>query len=88
VVAKFQRIFSQSWRVVFALATLLTVPLTVAVHRLKEPFIYAGSINLTTDGHRLAQMLTLAGVCNRKSENQQHLGRISREEAKGATELF
>jgi hypothetical protein len=30
---------------------ILTFPLTVAVHRIKKPFIYAGFDNLTTDGH-------------------------------------
>jgi hypothetical protein len=30
---------------------ILTVPLTVAVQRIKKPFIYAGFENLTTDGH-------------------------------------
>ena len=41
---------SQLWRVVFQHTALLTFPLTVAVHRIKKPFIYAGSINLNTDG--------------------------------------
>jgi hypothetical protein len=41
--------FSQFWQVVFQPAAGLTFPLTVAVHRIKEPFVYAGSNNLTTD---------------------------------------
>jgi hypothetical protein len=32
-------------------AAILTVPLTVAVHRIKKPFIYKGFDNLNTDGH-------------------------------------
>jgi hypothetical protein len=32
-------------------AALLTVPLTVAVHRIKKPCIYNGFDNLNTDGH-------------------------------------
>jgi len=35
---------------------MLTVPLTVAVHRIKKPFIYAGFDNLNTDEHRWAQI--------------------------------
>jgi len=31
---------------------ILTFSLTVAVHRVKKPFIYAGFFSLTTDGHR------------------------------------
>jgi len=34
---------------VITFAALLAVPLTVAVHRLKKPFIYAGINNLITD---------------------------------------
>jgi hypothetical protein len=34
---------------VIQLVALLTVPLTVAVHRLKKPFNYAGINNLMTD---------------------------------------
>jgi CubicO group peptidase (beta-lactamase class C family) len=33
-----------------------SVSLPVALHRFEEPFIYAGSINLTTDGHRLLRL--------------------------------
>ena len=41
----------QWWRIVWAIAALLKVPLTVAFHLFKKPFIYAGFNNLTTDGH-------------------------------------
>jgi len=34
-------------------AAMPTVPLTVAVHALKKPCIYAGFNNLDTDGHVL-----------------------------------
>jgi hypothetical protein len=34
-------------------AAWLTIPLTVAVHRLKQPFIYAGFKNLMTDETRI-----------------------------------
>ena len=36
----------------FQPVAMLTVPLTVAVHRIKKPFSYAGFDNLNTDGHR------------------------------------
>ena len=36
-------------RIVIQSVTMLTVPLTVAVHRTKKPFIYAGFNNLMTD---------------------------------------
>jgi hypothetical protein len=36
---------------VFASAAILTESLTVAVHAFKKPCIYAGFINLNTDGH-------------------------------------
>jgi ABC-type glycerol-3-phosphate transport system permease component len=45
--------FSQWWRVVMALAALLTLPLTVAFLLFKKPFIYAGFDNLDTDGTRI-----------------------------------
>jgi hypothetical protein len=35
---------------------LLTVPLTVAVHRLKKPFIYAGFDNLMTDETQMGKL--------------------------------
>jgi len=38
-------------------AAMLTVALTVAVHRLKKPFIYPGFNNLNTDGQRLARII-------------------------------
>jgi hypothetical protein len=39
------------WRqIAGAVAGLLTIPLTVAVHPFKKPFIHAGFINLNTDG--------------------------------------
>jgi hypothetical protein len=41
---------------VFQSVAMLTVPLTVAVHRIKKPFVYAGFDNLNTDGHGLTQM--------------------------------
>ena len=37
-------------------AAILTVPLTVAVHALKKPCIYAGFNNLNTDGHGWTRM--------------------------------
>ena len=37
---------------VLQLPALLTIPLTVAIHLFKQPFIYKGFNNLTTDGHR------------------------------------
>jgi hypothetical protein len=40
------------WRIVFPPAAKLTVPLTVAVHARKKPFVYAGFDNLNTDEHR------------------------------------
>jgi hypothetical protein len=42
---------SQFWQIVLPSAPWLALLLTVAVHRIKEPFIYAGSVNLNTDGH-------------------------------------
>ena len=42
--------------IVFQPPAVLTNPLTVAVHRLKKPFIYAGLNNLNTDGHRWTQI--------------------------------
>ncbi|HEY5232509.1 MAG TPA: hypothetical protein VIK35_03120 [Verrucomicrobiae bacterium] len=39
-------------RMVIPSAAMPTVPLTVAVHALKKPCIYAGFNNLNTDGHR------------------------------------
>ena len=36
---------------VFQSITRLAVPLTVAVHAFKKPFVYAGFISLNTDGH-------------------------------------
>ncbi|MGC9942402.1 MAG: hypothetical protein ABSE48_11230 [Verrucomicrobiota bacterium] len=41
--------FSQFWQVVLQPAAGLTFPLTVAVHRLKKPFIHGGYNNLNTD---------------------------------------
>jgi hypothetical protein len=41
---------SQSWRIVLAIAPLLTNPLTVAVHPFKKPCIYNGFNSLNTDG--------------------------------------
>src|ERR1017187_10153267 len=41
----------ESWRMVFASAAILTESLTVAVHALEKPCIYAGFISLNTDGH-------------------------------------
>ena len=38
---------------VFAAVAGLAVPLTVAIHRLKKPCVYAGVVNLNTDGHSL-----------------------------------
>jgi hypothetical protein len=52
VVGEFQR---NSGRIVadcVSTRAMLTVPLTVAVHRIKKPFIYAGFDTLNTDGHR------------------------------------
>jgi hypothetical protein len=43
---------SQWWRIVLAIAPLLTNPLTVAVHPVKKPCIYNGFNNLNTDGHK------------------------------------
>jgi len=43
--------FGQWWRVVLALAALLTFPLTVAVHPFKKPNKINGFIDLTIDGH-------------------------------------
>jgi hypothetical protein len=37
---------------VYPSAAGLAVPLTVAVDRLKKPFIYEGFDSLNTDGHR------------------------------------
>jgi hypothetical protein len=51
-VGEFQRDTGEWWRIVIASAAKLTVPLTVAVHRLKKPFIDAGFDNLNTDEHR------------------------------------
>jgi hypothetical protein len=47
---------------VFQFAARLTVPLTVAVHRLKKPFIYAGFDNLNTDGHGWTRIQTIAAT--------------------------
>ena len=43
------------WRIVIQSVAKLTVSLTVAVHCLKKPFVYAGFGNLNTDGHRLTR---------------------------------
>jgi len=37
-------------------AALLALPLTVAVHRLKKPFIYAGFDNLMTDETQMGKI--------------------------------
>jgi hypothetical protein len=50
-VGEFQRDTEELWRIVFASAAKLTVPLTVAVHARKKPFVYTGFDNLNTDGH-------------------------------------
>jgi len=39
-------------------AALLALPLTVAVHRLKKPFIYAGFNNLMTDETQISKAST------------------------------
>jgi hypothetical protein len=41
---------------VIPFAVLLAIPLTVAVHRLKKPFIYAGFNNLITDETQMEQI--------------------------------
>ena len=43
---------------------ILTFSLTVAVHRIKKPFVYVGFYNLNTDEHR-------HGFLNRK-EHKEH----------------
>src|ERR1017187_4401605 len=48
------------WRIVFASAAKLTVPLTVAVHARKKPFVYTGFDNLNTDGHGWTRIRPLA----------------------------
>ena len=40
-------------------AAILTVPLTVAVHRIKKPCIYAGFDNLMTDETLIVFVLTV-----------------------------
>jgi Lamin Tail Domain/Bacterial TSP3 repeat/Immunoglobulin I-set domain len=56
-VGEFQRSIAELWPIVFQSASLLTVPLTVAVHRIKKPFVYAGFDNLNTDGHGFSLVL-------------------------------
>jgi hypothetical protein len=43
----------ECWRMVVPSAALLALPLTVAVHRIKKPCIYAGFNNLMTDGTQM-----------------------------------
>ncbi len=51
---------------VMPFAVLLAIPLTVAVHRLKKPFIYAGFNNLITDETRMisAEMFLFSSGSN------------------------
>ena len=53
---EFQWNSADYWRIVSQPAALLAIPLTVAVHRSKKPFIDAGFNNLPTDGHRWTRM--------------------------------
>ena len=39
-----------------AIAALLRVPLIVAVHPVKKPFVYKGVDNLNTGGHELLRL--------------------------------
>jgi len=41
---------------VVQLVARLTVPLTVAVHRTKKPFVYAGFNNLMTDETQISKL--------------------------------
>jgi hypothetical protein len=56
-VGEFQRSSAEWWRIVIQSAALLAIPLTVAVHRLKKPFIYAGFDNLMTDETQMGKDL-------------------------------
>ncbi len=47
---------------VFQSITRLAVPLTVAVHAFKKPSVYAGFINLNTDGHEGTRMFWLPNI--------------------------
>ena len=53
--ASFSGVLAGWWRIVFQPVAMLAVPLTVAVYRLKKPFIYAGFDNLNTDGTRMRE---------------------------------
>jgi hypothetical protein len=46
----------QLWRIVLPSAPWLTFLLTVAVHRIKKLFIYAGFNNLNTDRHGFKEL--------------------------------
>src|ERR1017187_6090306 len=62
------------WRIVFPAAAKLTVSLTVAVQRLKKPFVYAGFNNLNTDGHRWTQIFKAQGRANYKCSHHGKAG--------------
>jgi hypothetical protein len=49
--ASFGGMLPGGWRIANRSAAGLAVPLTVAVHALKKPNVYADFINLNTDGH-------------------------------------
>jgi len=49
--AGFSGMVAAFWRMVFPVAAMLAESLTVAVHALKKPCVYAGFDNLNTDGH-------------------------------------
>jgi hypothetical protein len=63
--ASFSGVLAGQWRIVIPSALLLAVPLTVAVRRLKKPFIYAGIINLNTDEHGFTRIRRPSGFVNR-----------------------
>jgi precorrin-2 methylase len=56
-VGEFQRSSAEWWRIAIQPAAWLAVPLTVAVHRLKKPFIYAGFNNLMTDETQMGRVI-------------------------------
>jgi hypothetical protein len=51
-------------------AALLALPLTVAVHRTKKPFIYAGFDNLMTDETQISEFVIICvssvKICGQK----------------------
>jgi hypothetical protein len=61
-VGEFQRSSAELWRIVNPSAALLAIPLTVAVHRTKKPFIYAGFNNLVTDETQILRRIISSGA--------------------------